>query len=115
MGWISLLLSTSVGLRAIGPESGFHERVVRIEASRFEFTPNNIILKRGERVRLRLTGNDVKHGLRIPELGIDIVIPAGKAADLVLAPAKTGTFVGKCSVFCGADHKAMALTVEVRP
>lgn len=118
MGAISLLLYVSAGITATAPYGSVHrrrhERIIQIEAKRFEFNPNTIVVKRGERVRLRLIGaDDAKHGLRIPDLGVDTEIAAGQSADVVIEPAKTGTFAGTCSVYCGAGHKSMAITVEV--
>ena len=37
-------------------------RVVTISAKRFEFTPNQITLKRGEPVTLRVSAEDRDHG-----------------------------------------------------
>lgn len=112
------MLCIAVGTTAIVSEGSSREnrpkRTLQIEAKRFEFNPNTIVLKRGERVQLRLTAADgVQHGVRIPDLGVDMVIPPGKTAEVVLQPAKVGTFVGRCSVYCGGGHKSMAITVEV--
>lgn len=118
MATLSLLLCTSVGSGATPPRAGVHgerHKIICVEATRFKFSPPTITLKTGERVTLRLVSKDVKHGLRIPELGLDIAAPAGGAADVAIVPVKTGVFLGSCSVFCGTGHHSMALTVEVRP
>lgn len=88
---------------------------VRIEARRFEFVPDTLNLKKGKTITLRLTSRDVEHGLRIPGLGLDVVIPAGATTDVTLTPRQPGTFAGKCDIYCGADHHTMTLTIEVRP
>ncbi len=45
------------------------QRVVTITAKRFEFSPNQITLKRGETIKLMLKSEDVKHGFLIKALG----------------------------------------------
>ena len=51
---------TAVGLHLYAQES--KPRVVTISAKRFEFTPNQITLKRGEPVTLRVSAEDRDHG-----------------------------------------------------
>ena len=51
-------------------------RRIEITAKRFDFTPAEITLKRGEPVVLVLKSADVPHGLRFRELGV--TVNAGK-------------------------------------
>ena len=53
-------------------------RVIQITAKKFEFSPAEIHLKRGEHVVLELTSLDRKHGFKLPELGIRADVPAGR-------------------------------------
>ena len=88
-------------------------RRIEVTAKRFTFTPGDIALKKGEPVILVLKSADVPHGIRFKELGIETKVGKRQTSELAFTPAKTGTFVGHCSVFCGSDHGAMALTLHV--
>lgn len=88
-------------------------RRVEIDARRFAFDPGVITLKKGEPVLLVLKSEDVPHGLRVRELGIEMKVPRGGSTELRFTPEKTGDFIGHCSVFCGAEHGHMSLTFHV--
>jgi cytochrome c oxidase subunit 2 len=86
---------------------------IEITASRFAFAPGEITLKKGEPVVLVMKSADVAHGIRIRELHVELNAKAGATGEATFTPAKTGTFVGHCSVFCGAGHGSMMLTLHV--
>jgi len=88
-------------------------RRIEVAAKRFEFTPGEITLKKGQPVVLVLKSLDVAHGIRIKELGIDTKVGKGQASEIDFTPITTGTFVGHCSVFCGSGHGSMKLTLHV--
>jgi cytochrome c oxidase subunit 2 len=88
-------------------------RRIEVTAKRFQFTPAEITLKKGEPVVLVLNSMDTTHGLRIKELGLDTKIHKGQPSELAFTPDKTGTFVGHCSVFCGSGHGGMTLTLHI--
>ncbi len=86
---------------------------VEVTAKRFTFTPGELTLKKGEPVVLVLTSEDVTHGIRIKELGIDLKATKGQTSEFAFTPSTTGDFVGRCSVFCGTGHGSMKLTIHV--
>jgi cytochrome c oxidase subunit 2 len=88
-------------------------RIVDITAKRFEFVPSTLTLKKGETVRLRVTSEDVTHGLFLRALKIDTDIVPGETRELIVTPQATGTFTAICHHFCGAGHGGMKLTVIV--
>ncbi len=88
-------------------------RRIEVAAKRFEFSPSEITLKKGEPVVLVIKSADVAHGLRFKELGIDAKVNKGQTSDVAFTPAMTGTFVGHCSVFCGPGHGEMILTLHI--
>jgi cytochrome c oxidase subunit II len=88
-------------------------RRIEIAAKRFEFTPANITLKKGEPVVIVLKSIDVAHGLRFRRLGLDLRADKGQTRELPFTPTKTGDFTGQCSVFCGSGHGHMKLTLHV--
>lgn len=88
-------------------------RHVEVVAKRFAFEPANITLKKGEPVDLVLKSVDVAHGLRFRELNVEVNVGKGGKGAVHFVPNKTGTFIGHCSVFCGAGHGSMTLTLHV--
>ena len=97
-------------LRAAGAEN---PRVVTITAKRFEFSPNQITLKRGETVKLQLKTEDVTHGFFMRALAIDSDITPGETTELTLTPQTAGKFTTICDHFCGAGHGNMKMTIVV--
>jgi plastocyanin len=89
------------------------ERVVKIEARRFEFAPSQVTLKRGVPVTLELTTRDVTHGFDMPDFGLRAEIKPGDTARVRFTPDKIGTFTFLCDVYCGAGHEDMSGTVVV--
>jgi cytochrome c oxidase subunit 2 len=88
-------------------------RVVEITARRFQFTPAEVTLRRGEPVTLRLRSEDVTHGLFVRALGIDTDVPPGRTTEVKVTPAQAGRFTAICHHFCGAGHGSMKLTFVV--
>jgi cytochrome c oxidase subunit 2 len=88
-------------------------RRIEVTAKRFEFAPDEITLKKGEPVVLVLRSTDVAHGIRFKELGVEGKVIKSGSTEIAFTPGKAGTFVGHCSVFCGAGHGGMTLTLHV--
>ena len=88
-------------------------KVIEITAKRFQFTPNEITLKKDEPVVLRLHSEDVTHGFFMKKLGIDATIEPGKTTDVPVTPHEAGKFVTICDHFCGAGHGGMKMTLLV--
>lgn len=86
---------------------------IEVSAKRFAFSPSVLTLKQGQRVVLVLKSEDVPHGIRLKELGIDTKAEKGKTSEFSFTPKITGTFVAHCAVFCGAGHGTMTLTIHV--
>ncbi|HZQ23261.1 MAG TPA: cupredoxin domain-containing protein [Terriglobales bacterium] len=88
-------------------------RVVEITAKRFEFSPSQITLKKGETVKLRLNSQDVHHGFFLRPLKLDEEIAPGETHEVTVTPQTAGTFTIICDHFCGANHGNMKMTVVV--
>src|SRR5262245_29128006 len=86
---------------------------IEITAKRFAFEPSEIALKKGEPVVLVLHSEDVTHGIKFKELGVQAEISKGTPSELKLTPDQAGDFVGHCSHFCGVGHGSMTLTLHV--
>lgn len=90
------------------------ERVIKIVAQRFTYTPKEIILKKGEPVRLAFTSLDFIHGFNVPDLHIRADLPPGKITTVHLTPDKAGTYDFICDNFCGAGHEDMGGRIIVK-
>lgn len=72
----------------------------------YVWEPATITAKKGELVRLIIHNADVKHGLVIPDLGVNQDDPEDGAVVGFVA-SKVGTFEFFCSVWCGEGHMEM--------
>jgi len=83
-------------------------REITVDAKQFEFNPNIIKVKEGEKIRIKINNLDVEHAISIPELGIDIHDEGEFVAE------KKGNFSFSCHVYCGSGHENMkgVLVVE---
>jgi cytochrome c oxidase subunit 2 len=89
-------------------------KVIEITAKKFEFTPSEITLKKGEPVVLRLTSADRVHGFMSKPLKIDTDIAAdGKTTDVAVTPDTAGAFTVICDHYCGTGHGNMKMKVTV--
>jgi len=107
---LSAFLLLGSAARAQAPE-----RVIRITAKKFDFTPASIELRVGEPVVLELRAVDRRHGFAVPDLKIDAQVEPGEVARVRIVPDKAGTFEFHCSVFCGSGHEEMSGQIVVLP
>lgn len=84
------------------------QRVVQVTAKKFEFSPGEITVKKGEPLVLELTSEDRLHGFYLPDFGVEAKIKPGSVTRLSFTPDKTGKFNFACDVFCGSGHEDMA-------
>ena len=112
---IFALLITAIGSLALTPKAHAENQARHIEvtAKRFGFEPAEITLKKGVPVDLVLKSADVPHGLSFRELNVDVKVSKGGSSEVHFTPNLAGTFVGHCSVFCGAGHSSMTLKLHV--
>jgi cytochrome c oxidase subunit II len=89
------------------------ERVIKIVAKKFDYTPKEIRLKMGEPVVLELTTLDVVMGFSAPDFAARENILPGTVTTVRLLPDKSGTFTFFCDVFCGSGHEDMSGTIIV--
>jgi cytochrome c oxidase subunit 2 len=64
---------------------------------------------------LTLRSEDVIHSFWVPELAGKIDLIPGRTNQLWIEPQRSGSFVGQCAEFCGAQHAKMGLRVVVEP
>lgn len=108
-----LLLLILIAVAQAGVPVPQTPRIVEISAKRFEFTPNQITIKRGEPVTLRITAQDRDHGFLQEDLGIDLDLKPGQATEITITPQTAGRFVAICNDFCGSGHGNMKMVINV--
>jgi cytochrome c oxidase subunit 2 len=84
------------------------EQVIHMTAKRFEYTPNEITIKKGVPVILEITSLDRDHGFKIPEFGIRADVKSGETTRVRIVADHTGRFEFRCDVFCGSGHEDMS-------
>ena len=89
------------------------ETVIKLTAKKFEFSPAEITVKKGEPVLLEIRSEDVKHGFSLPDFRVRTEIKPGSVTQLRFTPDKTGRFTFACDVFCGIGHEDMSGTLIV--
>src|SRR5882724_3006939 len=83
------------------------EKVIKITAKRFDYTPGNLTLKKGEAVVFEFTSKDVLMGFNLPDFNLRADIIPDKVTRVRFVPDKTGTFTFLCNIFCGTGHENM--------
>lgn len=73
-----------------------------IKAFRFGYTPDEIVVNKGDKIKISIDNTDTLHGMRIPELGISGNNVVEFVAD------KSGEFIWYCNNMCGTGHGSMS-------
>ena len=72
---------------------------ITLEAGSFYYKPNEIKVKKGEKVKIVMTSKDMMHDFNIDELGVKLAVTkSGETNSVEFTPDKTGTFEFYCSV-----------------
>ena len=113
-----LAAGCGIALAALAPKTRLaradvNPKVIEITAKKFEFSPNEITLKKGEPVILRVTSLDRVHGFMSKPLKFDTDIAVGKATDVAITPDSAGAYPVICDHYCGTGHGNMKMTVTV--
>lgn len=90
-------------------------REVAVHVHAWGFSPNVIRVRPGERVRFVAVTDDIKHGLAINELGVNLQLVPGRPvrSPIVDVTLPEGTYAIHCSAFCGLGHPAMKARLVV--
>jgi heme/copper-type cytochrome/quinol oxidase subunit 2 len=119
---VILILAVAYGLKSIVPvNSGLNPaagptgqtKSFEITAQKFSFTPGQISVNRGDKVKLSLKSLDVTHGFNLDGYGINKTLNPGETADVEFLADKIGTFEFRCSIPCGEGHQDMKGTLSV--
>ena len=82
-------------------------KVVNIEAGSFYYKPNEIRVKKGEKVKVVIKSVDMMHDFVIDELGVRTrIAQAGEMAEVEFGVNKTGELEFYCSI---GNHRDMGM------
>lgn len=115
LGVATLAMAGVAGARAAAKPAASKTagKVVKMEAKKFVYTPNRIVLKQGQPVTLEITAIDFTHGFNIPEWKIRSDLMAGQVTRIQLKPETVGEFDFLCDNFCGDGHEGMSGKIVV--
>ena len=106
------------------PNNAGAAKVIEISAKKYEFTPKEIRVKKGDRVQLKVHSVDVTHGAKLdvyPQGSKDKSTPGLKFAEpdqngkveknvdqvIEFVAVEAGTYEIKCAKLCGMGHGRM--------
>ena len=99
IGWIlSPFLTTG---DAIKTDASNAIKEINVKAFKFGYTPEEITVNKGEKIRIKIDNVDVPHGIRIPDLGVEGENMVEFTAD------KEGEYTWYCLIPCGKGHMTM--------
>ena len=111
---LSVLLLVGVASLVLAKPKDHSERVVPIKVKRFEYSPKEVVVKKGVPVVLQLQSLDVPHGFTLPDLGVRTDVLPGQTARVRIVPQQTGRFVFRCDIFCGSGHEELEGAIVVK-
>jgi len=90
--------------------------VVARTVERGGWSPARIVVKQGQKVRLRILADDVTHGFQLLHFGVDAgAIKTGTTKVVEFTADRAGEFPFYCSVRCSPLHMALMGTLVVEP
>lgn len=95
------------------PLSNPIDRVIRVEASMFQFIPAEITVNAGDRVTIELVATDVVHGFSLDGYDFNLTADPGQTVSNTFVAAQSGSFRFRCSVACGNLHPFMIGKLQV--
>lgn len=91
------------------------ERLIRLDAMSFEFTPSIVTVNPGDTVTLELASHDYVHGLYVDSYGVSTTADPGQPSRVTFVADMPGVFTLRCSVSCGPLHPFMVGRFNVGP
>lgn len=86
---------------------------IKMTAEKYDFAPDTVTVRKGDRVKLVITALDRDHGIKIEAFHINQKLPKGEPVTVEFVADQSGTFPFQCSQFCGVGHKKMKGTLVV--
>lgn len=84
---------------------------ITIETHGLKFVPDEIIAKKGEKIKLKITAQEQAHTFELPDYGISRQLPVGKEAEIEIIADKEGEHTFYCNI---PGHEGMKGRLIVR-
>jgi cytochrome c oxidase subunit II len=107
IGIAAIIVASVFGMTSTQASADDGAKIIKISAKRFEYSPQEITLKKGASVVFQLTTEDRSHGFNVPSMNLRADVVPGKVTELKVTPQKAGVFDFFCDVFCGSGHEGM--------
>lgn len=102
---------TKPGLNKVEGKEWDYELV--FVASAFTYTPGNVQVPVGAKVKIMATTKDVVHGFEVAGTNINMMLEPGYISEYTTTFDKTGEYLILCNEYCGAGHHLMTSKIEV--
>ena len=107
------ILALGSSLSYVAVHAAPRAKVIKISAKRFDYTPGNLTLKKGQPVVFELSTRDVMMGFNLPDFGLRGDVVPEKVTRVQFIPDKTGKFIFFCDIFCGTGHEEIHGSITV--
>lgn len=88
-------------------------RVIDMDVTNWDFTPNTINAAVEEEVYVRMKGVSGEHSLALKDFGINVTLSPGETKIVRLPTDTAGSFQFRCRIPCGPGHNDMVGTLVV--
>ena len=88
-------------------------QTIEMTAEHFHFTPEEVRVKAGTLVTIRVTALDGTHGFKLGAFGLEETIEEGETRTVEFYAGEKGEYGFRCSHFCGIGHLGMTGKVIV--
>lgn len=102
--------SNKNSIQQINPEVSLTGEIKEFEitASNWDWTPAQIEVNKGDRVKLKLKSIEGIHGFALYDFGIDEKLVPGNEVEVEFIADKQGKFIFFCNIPCGQGHGGMS-------
>ncbi len=90
-------------------------RIIRVEASQYQFSPAEITVNPGDRVTIELVSTDVQHGLSLDGYDLNLTAEPGQTATGTFIADRAGIYRFRCAIPCGNMHPFMIGKLQIGP
>lgn len=82
-------------------------------AAAFNYTPGQVEIPKGSKVKIIATTKDVIHGFEIAGTTVNMTLEPGYVSEYTTTFNKAGEFLILCNEYCGIGHHMMNSRIEV--
>ncbi|WP_166240485.1 cytochrome c oxidase subunit II [Paenibacillus turpanensis] len=80
----------------------------------FGYTPGEVEVPAGAKIRFTVTSSDVVHGFQIPNTAVNLMVVPGEVNHMTYTFKEPGDYLVLCNEYCGAAHEGMKMIIKVR-